>query len=535
MRQLIGQYDLATGELCDKSLDVFMYENSLSLVRVFGCVRTENGAENDGEEIVRTVQQYGDETTQHIGGVYLLLVYSKVDRILRIFQHRTTSPVTLYYTVFDNKCYYGTSLKTLLFESGIPRALNEDALEDFIINGYLYGRDTLAKDVEKIEAFKALRVSAAAPTPVEQIAVSYPVAQMSKGEALDRWKPVLDQAIERCFEGEAEINAPLSSGYDSSYVVHVASENGQAPINAFSVGGKFGKNELPIVQENVKLYDKVKLTTALTDDNTLQNLPDIVWRLEGAVYESGLFLQYELANLVKKSGKSYLICGECADQVMNEWYLNEQRIHPEKPDGKPIYYEFSEYPYIFGSYLILKKNGILANSFGIETRYPYLDDDFVSVANAVRLLSSKDKRCHVANCRECLPKEVIANISKIGGATECHSLFNTPAEMKEFMAKVQNSAFYQAHAAMLQRHSLAATDKQTGLSAVKTAVRNAVMTILHVGTQSRKRDAYLREEMKLREYLCYTYVILFEKLILSDEYTAQFGNEGIDLKLSDLL
>ena len=38
----------------------------------------------------------------------------------------------------------------------------------------------------------------------------------------------------------------------------------------------------------MKAYPNVQLHTALTTANTLQNLPDIVWRLEGAVYESGV-------------------------------------------------------------------------------------------------------------------------------------------------------------------------------------------------------------------------------------------------------
>ncbi len=535
MKQFIGCYDLQTGVLQDRSLGVFAYEDDDAVIRVFGRIRTENGAVNDGKELVKGLHKWGSGLTQHIGGVYLLLCYEKQTDCLRIFQDRTTSPVTLYYTVFENKLYYGTSLKTLLFESGMPRSLNEEAVEDFIVNGYLYGRYTLVKDVEKIESFHALRVCAKDAKPVVQEKISYTVGKMTKGEALDAWKPVLDKAIERCFEGEGEVNAPLSSGYDSSYIVHVASENGKVPINAFSVGGKFGKNELPVVEENVKLYDKVKLTTALTDDNSLQNLPDIVWRLEGAVYENGLFLQYELAELVRKSGKSYLICGECADQVMNENYLREDRIHPEKPDGQPLYYEFADYPYIFGSYLILKKNGILANSFDIETRYPYLDDAFVSVANAVRMVSGRDKRCHVANCRECLPEKVVGNISKIGGATECHSLFNSRKEMQSFMEKVENSDFYKKNEAMLRSHSLGEKERQTGLARVKTAVRNAVLNALRIGKDGREKSAYFHEEMKLREYLCYTYVILFEKLILSGEYTERFGNAGIDLKLNELL
>ncbi len=533
MKQLLGYYDTQTGLLYDKSDDSFEYENEQYILRIFGHVYTDCNIDNSGEDICNALLRYGNSVTEHIGGVYVLLSYEKESKVLSVFHDRTTSPVALYYTVFEDKCYYGTSLKSLLMESKVERTLNEDVLEDFLLNGYLYGCETLIKQVNKIESHKFLRVSVG--EKAEQIDTKYSLEIMSAGEALDSWQTVLDEAISKCYAGKPVINAPLSSGYDSSYIVDTASKESDLPINAFSVGGKFGKNELPRVEENAKEYDRVKLYSALTDDSTLENLADIVWRLEGAVYENGLFLQYELARLVQKSGKDYLICGECADQVMNDVYLDDDRIHPNKPDGKPFYYEFDQYPYIFGSYLILKKNGIMANSFGIETRYPYLDDKFVSVSHALRDINGKDKRCHVACCRRQLPQKVIANISKIGGATECHSLFNSQDEINEFFSKIENSDFYKSHKEMLMRTRHFAHAPESGVSGLKNKVRNAVLNVLRIGVENRKKNAYFVNEMKLRDYLCYAYVILFDKLIISGEYDEYFGNVGINASLKDLL
>ena len=142
---------------------------------------------------------------------------------------------------------------------------------------------------------------------------------------------------------------------------------------------------------------------------------------------------------------------------------------------------------------------------------------------------------HVANCRECLPPEVIANMSKIGGSTEMHSLFDNQKAIDQFFKTVEATPFYQRHEEMLKSHQVGEIHKQTGAAKIKTILRNVLFTILHVNKEGRKKDAYLWQEMKLREYICYTYVILFEKLILSGEYNDQFGNEEIDLKLSDLL
>lgn len=495
---------------------------------VFGNIAAES-CNNDLDKIYHLFKQYKTNITEFLQGQYILCIYEKATKTLYAFHDRTTSPVTLYYTQNSSKFFLSTSLKSLLIESKIKRSLEQDVLEEFLLNGFIYGNKTLVRNVFKLPAFSALVIKNGMAS---EIPVEYAVIEMPRGEALEKWEPVLSNAVNKCFEGKKEINMPLSSGFDSNYIAYIASTQAVCPINAFSIGGKFGKNELPIVTENVSSYRDMKLYSALTDSNTLNHFADIVWRLEGAVYEVGLFLQYELASLVASSGKDNIICGECADQVMNLHYLEDDRIHPQMEADSAIYYEFSEYPFIFGSFLILKKNGILANSFGIKTEYPYLDDEFVSVAHSLRSINGKDKRVHTAVCREKLPKAVVANMSKIGGATEFHSLFNDKEAINSFFAKVESSSFYRQYEGIIKKVSYIEKEKQYGLTRLKTEVRNVLLNMMHLNVESRARDAYFIEEMKLKEYMNCMYVVLFEKLFVSGLYDDQFKKDGINIDLN---
>lgn len=379
MKKMSGKFSLKDGSWTSASSELAVWKNETVSFEVQGTINT-NGTANDFTTLIRLYHQYAEQMTAHVGGTYLAVIYDKATGRLTILQDRMTSPVTLYYTEHEGSLFYASSLKTLLCTIRMPRALNEEAVEEFLINGYLYGEQTLVRGVSKLNASHALITENG---QIRQVEVSYPCKAMSKGEALDSWKETLDAAIERCTQGESEINLPISSGYDSSYILQVAAGKTDRPVNAFSIGGQFGKNELPAVRENIRSYPQVSLHTALTSHETLQYFPDIVWRLEGAVFEVGIFLQYELAKLVRKQNKRFLVCGECADQVMNENFLRQERMFPVQANNCPQYYAFDQYPYIFGSHLILKKNGILFNSFDIETRYPYLDERFLSAAQAL--------------------------------------------------------------------------------------------------------------------------------------------------------
>lgn len=528
MKILSGIFNSKLNDYKELSENAFVYETDKYCISVCGNVIV-NLQTNSGNMIAEVYERYGNAITEHIKGLYILAIYDKKNHELSIYHDRTTSPITLYYTYSDETIYFSTSLKRLLLLSKIERKLNENVIETFIVNGFIYGEQTLVENIYKIKSFHCLKVN---KNGAHQQKVNYCFTEYSEDNALKNFKTVLDSAVLKQADGETELNAPLSSGYDSSYIVDVLSKQTDLPINAFSIGGKFGKNELPVVKKNVKCFDRTKLISELTDSSTLQNYPDIVWRLEGNVYEVGLFLQYELNKLVNDNGKHSLICGECADQVMNQYFFTEER-NAVPVSSSDTYYEFSEYPYVFGSYLILKKNGILANSFDIETKYPYLDDEFIALNKPLAEHNGKKKTVHKENCKDCLPKEIIDNISKIGGSTECHSLFENDDEIKRFFRFVEKSNFFKSHKALIKKHSYSEKVKPDLVTGLKTKARNSLYKVLKKDIN--KADVYFNEEMKLREYLNYTYLILFEELILSGREDEKFSDSGVSVQLNKYL
>ena len=529
MRILSGLFDPKNNHFEDSSRNIVQGEHGDYSISVCGTAIIDK-EENNIAALAEGYSKYHNQFTEHLSGLYIVVIFDKSNCSLSIYQDRTTSPITLYYTVKDSTLYYSTSLKWLLLNSKIKRTLNESIVEEFILNGFIYGEQTLLENVYKIKSFHCLNVDG---NGIVQKPIDYFYKDYSESEAHSRFKEVLDQAILNQAKGLKEINAPLSSGYDSSYIVDTLSKKTDLPINAFSIGGKFGKNELPIVEKNVKEFPRTTLFSKLTDSETLQNYPDIVWRLEGNVYENGLFLQYELNKLVHESGKKDLICGECADQVLNQYYFNEDRNAIPAKGSAPVYYEFSDYPYIFSSYLIYKKNGIMANSFDIQTKYPYLDNEFVALCKPLGEYNGKTKRKHKENCNECLPEGIIDNISKIGGATECHSLFNSSQEIERFCKYVERSTFYKSHKPLIKKHSYAEKVKPSAYIRLKTKVRNTAYDVLKKDRD--KSGDYFNEEMKLREYLNYTYLVLFHELFISGKYDKEFFNPGVGYKLNDCM
>lgn len=529
MKCISGCYNINTGQLNDFSIDAYAYEDARMLFRLLTSRNHWWYDFDNGNKIVELFLRYGNDITMHLSGLYMLLIYNKEKGSLHFYHDRSTSSVFLYYTLINNCFYYSNSLKWLLKTSSMQRKMDDNQLEQFMKNGYITGSETLVQNVKKLGAFYSLFVNR---NMVKQIPVTYSIPFIGISDALLQWKTVLDDAICRTFVKEDEINMAISAGYDSNYIMYVASLAEELPINAFSVGGKNGKNEIPLVQCNIKAYNNVSLFTSYTDSNTLLCLPDIVWRLEGSVYECGVFLQYELARLARSMKKKYLICGECADQVMNMWFYDDYQT---KPHGVNKIYKSTEFPYLFGSYIVLKKSGLLTDSFGIEARYPYLDNRFQAIAKSIGKINGISKKHHVENCIQTLPKEVVVNLSKIGGSTDCHSLFNSSREVRQFKAMIEHTAFFSDYYFLIGRCSECSSHKSHRALKWFSDIRNKMSTRQNSNKDSRLSKEYFYDEICIREYVGYAYLILFQKLFLSGEYDGLFDNNGIDVSLSDLL
>ena len=244
-------------------------------------------------------------------------------------------------------------------------------------------------------------------------------------------------------------------------MIHCGFLNKRKSIEAFTIGGIAGRDESKMVEKNIKGYECVHLNKAYVDENTLENYPDLVYHLEGSLYEQGIFLQYELLKSInqKDNRNSILFSGEGSDQVFS-WSYHSRTINLLKqirywlgivknlfksdevsnfrvPGG----FLYKTCSYDFLTYIVLKKNGILMNEINISYVHPYLMRPIVDIAYANRSKNLKDKNSHIEACNQEIDEKIIKNIKNIGGATDPIALFENCSYINKIEKLVKNSKY----------------------------------------------------------------------------------------------
>lgn len=365
---------------------------------------------------------------------FIAVIYDKKQQTLFAFSDITTSPLDLYYTVNDSKLYFSTSLKKLLKSSGCERKLSISSAKEFLTNGFVFGAPTLIENVYKIASGYML---VACADDISQINYEYKTPEYKGSDAEEELLPVMRENVKKLIDEDGDIFIPLSSGFDSNLVLDTVLACVDKEINAFTVGGKTGRSEIETVKENVADIKQVKLHTVTVDETYFDKFSDIVWRLDGCVFEVGVFLQYALASALSESGAKNLICGEYADQILSCFYNDSlKRATGGKVKKNEKFFMYAD-PYVTGNMIILKKSAKMLDSFGITGRYPFARNNIAPVAGKIRNKNGTSKKLYKEKCREVFRPNIVKNLQKIGGSTSNQAILSQ--EGYEKLREILNS------------------------------------------------------------------------------------------------
>lgn len=498
------------------------YETEEYLVSVYGDIII-NEKKNDYPAILEYFSRYQNDIVNHMEGLYYLFLYAKKEKQLYIYQDYYTSSEILYYTQLKDTIYFSNHLQTLLIRSNISRTLNQKNCSDFIKYGYVPGAETLLTHVYKIAPFHMLTIH---DGKISTQKIPYYFTTKSEKDGKQLWVSSLNRAIALNTPSNNTISLPISGGFDSNYLLYYYNKNLKKKLHLFTVGGNTGIDETENVRKIVKSYGKEqnRLTICYTSKDMLINLPDIIWRLGGSVYERGIFLQYKLASELALSHVQDLVCGECADQVMHEDFYHT--------DSQHIPLKGKKNPYDFAAYIILKKSGIMLNSFGIKGHYPYLNQHFVETAISVKALNNKTKAFHQQTCHELFPKNISKNIHKNGGATFIHTLFQNDTEIESFIKTIEGSVLYKTiqNSKSPEKKANFISQGKRILLKFKHAPQKLIAKI-RVQKLNTLTPKYIKTEKRLRKDMVYLYLLVFEELFCFSrfDYYLTHGVESLNI------
>ncbi len=390
-----------------------------------GCILNKN----DLREIILENLEEKQSISNVLKG-YFTLIYINGHGKMVIVQDDFGGENFVYYAKIADKFYIFSSLRDFKQLKLMEFELNDQVVYEFIYNGVIKSRDTLVKGIYKLLPKQEIYINRDSIEIHEKKDKELQNVNIGLDTMYEMEKRIICEYFEFSKNESDEINLTLSCGYDSNLLLHIAKEISLS-VHAFSCGGTRGVDETMIAKEIGSLYDAVLVTTSFVKTNIRDCISDIAVRLEGALYERGVFLQYVLARTLHENDVKRIVLGECADQVFNENFYNEPR--------QEFLMDYIHNPFELGSMIVLKKSTMMLKSFGVRGIYPFIDPEMLQIGFAVRKLNKTTKEYQKKMCAAVLKKEVYDRISKQGGSTSLIALFDDEKDEQDFIEYVKST------------------------------------------------------------------------------------------------
>lgn len=318
---------------------------------------------SDTETILHAYEEFGVECVKYLRGMFAFAIYDTLAGRMFFARDRVGKKPLYYY--IDNQCFlFASEIKAILKSGMVKKEVNTAMLDFYLSLGYVPGRETLFKNIYKLEPGQYLLLDKDHNVHLEEYWDIKNIVNnnIPYRDAYSQMKEKMLESVKIRLMSEVPLGVFLSGGLDSSAIVALMSEIIDKPIKTFSVGYKNepGSSELKYAKLVAERFKTEHHEFYLTPNDFFDSIETFLEHSEEPIVESAGIGLYKLAKLAKPEA-TVLLSGEGADEILA---------------GYPIYPKMKAIEFIYSIYKIIPKdfiNKLIKQSSGSEKAEKYME------------------------------------------------------------------------------------------------------------------------------------------------------------------
>ncbi len=191
----------------------------------------------DTETVLHACMRWGPDAVQRLDAMFALAFVDAAGPGGFLARDRFGIK-PLYYAHHHDRLIFASEMNTLLL-ADVPREIDADALNLYLLVGYIPHPFTIYRHVRKLAPGHLLtwdEAGPAAPRRYHHIAPDTDAATLSFRDAAAKLRHLIESAVERQCVADVPLGAFLSGGLDSSAIVAAMARRGTSRIKTFSIG-----------------------------------------------------------------------------------------------------------------------------------------------------------------------------------------------------------------------------------------------------------------------------------------------------------
>ncbi len=302
----------------------------------------------DTETVLRLYEAGGhaaiSELLRSLHGMFALAIYDEPRNRL-VLARDPFGIKPLYYRLSPDGSLvsFGSEIKALLADPACPRALNRDALVNYLSLQHNPLPETFFAGIYRLPAGSFAIVDLASGRMEIDCywAYEFDDATPEAADALAaRLRTAMEESVARHLISDVPVGAFLSGGIDSAVIATLAQEQlqavGRGPLKTFTIGFE-ELDEFDAAREVADRIGTDHHEITMTADDFVGALPDIAWHFDEPVGDPSAFPLYLLAKAAREH-VSVVLSGEGADELFGGYrvYLEPFAVDRVRRLPRPV-------------------------------------------------------------------------------------------------------------------------------------------------------------------------------------------------------
>ncbi|MDR1630636.1 MAG: asparagine synthase (glutamine-hydrolyzing) [Oscillospiraceae bacterium] len=278
----------------------------------------------DSEVVLHGYEEYGPDFLKRLRGMYAFVIWDKTKR--ELFGARDIFGIKpLFYYQNGGDLLFASEIKAFLANPRFKKELNRERLPEYFCFEYIPSNETLFKNVYKIPAASWFLWKGGKIEMQPYFELQY---NIDESKSREDWENIIAETFAGSTVAhgisDVEVGCFLSSGVDSSYVVHEMAKNND--VKTFSVGFVEEKySELPYAEafaetEGVKIFTK-----KISADEYFDIAPTVQYHMDEPLPNPSAIALYFLTKKAAEQVK-VVLSGEGADELFGGYHYYKEPL-----------------------------------------------------------------------------------------------------------------------------------------------------------------------------------------------------------------
>ncbi|MBE6827075.1 MAG: asparagine synthase (glutamine-hydrolyzing) [Ruminococcaceae bacterium] len=283
---------------------------------------------SDSEVLLHGYEEYGKELLNKLRGMFAFVIWDS--KAKKLFGARDIFGIKpMFYYLNEGNFIFGSEIKSFLSNPLFKKEFNEERLPDYLCFEYIPTTQTMFKNVYKLEPGSCFEYKDGKFTSERYFTPEYDI---DNTKDIEYWEKLIDETFKGSTVAhgiaDVEVGCFLSSGVDSSYVVHEMAKRND--VRTFSVG--YAEEKYSELDRAVKFAEHEKVrnyTKKITAEEYFEVAPMVQYYMDEPLPNPSALALYFLARLASEQVK-VVLSGEGADELFGGYHYYREPLDFER-------------------------------------------------------------------------------------------------------------------------------------------------------------------------------------------------------------